>query len=292
MEKTKKNRIKKVILAALAVAAVACITSSMTLAYLTGSASKTNIFKGSPNVDAVLFEPYWDGSSKENDGAEDTSVLKQTVDGTSNEPYGKTEAEHYLNDGSASSRILKNPKMANTSQNNDGYVAMKLTYKVKLTADGDYTNVTKEEFENLVSIYYTSNIGTEEIQTGDLGINKTNWTLLSSETGKEKSAVYVYNTKLAKGTETEELFSYIKVNESIIPAQDFCLTDGKPVDSSSKAEDGYRIINLNSTTYTMPEFKIEISGAIVDADSYQSVDETPENAKIALSKLLGAENLN
>ena len=146
MEKTKKNRIKKVILAALAVAAVACITSSMTFAYLADRKEKTNVFKGSPDITAVLFEPYWDGSSKENDGAEDTSVLEQTVDGTSNEPYGKTEAKHYSNDGSGNSRILKNPKMANTSQY-DEYVAMKLTYKVKLNNDNHYQEVTKEEYE-------------------------------------------------------------------------------------------------------------------------------------------------
>lgn len=278
MEKTKKNRIKKVILAALAVAAVACITSSMTFAYLADRKEKTNVFKGSPDITAVLFEENWDGSTKDTKGAPDNDKLigNKTVEGTDSEPYGINEAKHYSNDGSGNSRILKNPKMANTSQY-DEYVAMKLTYKVKLNDDNHYQEVTKEEFENLVSFYYDNGIGNTEIDVAK-GMN-SKWVMVGEENeNKAKtSTVYVYKDKLDANTGiTEELFSYIVVNNAVVPGQDFCLTHGKVVSfddqHNDQASPGERHtkINLLSDGYTMPAFEIEITGAVVKADDYKN----------------------
>ena len=208
MEKTKKNRIKKVILAALAVAAVACITSSMTLAYMTDKKTKTNMFTGSKDVTAILYETDWDGSTDKNSDPADKATLDAGIGGNSDTPYGIREAESYA----LGNPISKNPKISNTSEY-DEYIAMKVTYKVKLnSSDVNYTVVSENEFKKLVAFGYTGsgNVGTD-------GIN-TSWTK-DSDTGEndKEAVIYYYNDKVEKGQSTQALFTTVTVSENVIP---------------------------------------------------------------------------
>lgn len=249
MEKTKKNRIKKVILAALAVATVACVTASMTVAYLTDSTEKiTNLFTGSDNVTATLYEPTWDGSSATNSGGLSDEALKNgyTPEGsTTTEVYGKEEAKKYkLGDA-----INKNPKIANTCDT-DEYVAIKLIYKIKLNAnDNEYTEVTKEEFDKLATI--------------------EGWD--SDWKKQDDTDIYVYNNIVEGQTSTSDLFTTVTVNTTVIPGQPFVLSEGN----------NGKTIALDEN-YSMPEFEILIQGAVIDTADYNSAATTPDGAAAAL----------
>lgn len=251
MEKTKKNRIKKVILAALAVATVACVTASMTVAYLTDSTEKiTNLFTGSDNVTATLYEPTWDGSSETNsNGLTDEQQVADT-----DVLYGEEEAKKYI----LGDAINKNPKIANTCDT-DEYVAIKLIYKIKLNAnDNEYTEVTKEEFDKLVTIGGWNNDWAKQGNTD----------------------IYVYN-KIVKGqnddnsyNSTSDLFTTVTVSTNVIPGQSFALYD------VTEGTTG-KTIALNKD-YSMPEFEIEIQGAVIDTADYNSAEATPAEAAAAL----------
>lgn len=257
MEKTKKNRIKKVILAALAVATVAAITVSMTMAYLTDSTEKkTNRFLGSGGVTAVLYEPDWDGSSVDNpEGLGDDQL--DSIPNT-NEPYGKKEAQKYkINDP-----ILKNPKIANTSSV-DEYVAIKLTYLIDLDGDGETEEVTKEEFEKLVTINGWSD---KWIQYGNTNIYVYNESLLCMEKSEDGDDMVV--------TSTEDLFKSITVNKELIPGEPFKLSDSKTINLSQKEPE-----------YSMPLFDIKVEGVVIDcADKTKGPSDSD---KETLASLLG-----
>lgn len=238
MEKSTKKRVRNVVLGMTSVALVAGITASLTLAYLTDTDTRDNIFTNNPSISAKLVEPGWDGDA-DGDGVVDTGVVESDL--------GKTIAGDYTVD----SAIPKDPKIFNTSATAE-YAAISVEYQVKLTKDGDYTTISKADFDEIATVNFT---GSWEKMT-TVG-NKDYYILGTSGTP----------VSIAAGAKSADLFTSVTVTTD--PAEPVTLTAGTLALSKE---------------YPLPEFQIVLNGAVIDtANESGNTDSVADNLTTLLN---------
>ncbi len=231
-----KTKYKKIALGVAAIAVCAVGISSTVAFLITKTDEKINTFTFSSSaISAQLLEPDWDGIKEyiEIDGESypvydyidddadastpmvpvfgykngdprnpvtEVGSIDDTVKADSSKTYGIDEAKGMIPGKTAE----KNPLVRNTCDE-DEWVALKLTFvysgtKNKLSA-ADLAKVN-----DIITINY----------------NTTDWELITDDSGM---MVYYYNSKLAPGTDTSELFSTVSVSYSATNEQIKALED-------------------------------------------------------------------
>lgn len=257
MERTKNSRLKKVLLAAAAIIAVASLTAGFTIALLSDTDSKENTFTGSPAIKLQLNEPKWDGYT---DGNGDGTTANPAYAGA--DTLGLEIAQSYQ----PNSVIPKNPILTNTSDDSkveNEYAAMKVVYQVrtKTTGDvatqGDFVNVTYEQFSKIATIDFATDVWNKTATTSD------------------KGDIYCYGsttalTAVAKTSSTDELFTAVTVGDlTMDPANESTLDLG----------DG---VTVTYAANSLPEFQVLVYGSAIQADNNA---DTYENNTAALAAL-------
>ncbi|HIR02919.1 MAG: hypothetical protein U0M23_10185 [Acutalibacteraceae bacterium] len=239
MEKTKNSRLKKVVLAATSVLAVASVTAGLTVAILSDTDSKTNTFPGSPAIKLQLNEPLWDGYTN---GQGDGTTVNPAAQ--NKEDLGLTIAGNYQ----PGSVIPKNPALTNTSDNatvENEYMAMKVEYQVQESTGGEFVTITAQQFARLASINF----------------NTSAWT--KTATDASGADYYCYGTantltNVAKGATTTPLFTEVTVTKN----SEFVMSS---TDETTYDLGGGKTITWDANT--LPQFKILVYGSAIQADN-------------------------
>lgn len=244
MEKSTKKRVRNVVLGMTSVALVAGITASLTLAYLTDTATVDNVFSNNPSITAKLIEPAWDADS-DGDHNEETVDTNDALYSAST-TYGLTQASDYT----VGTAINKDPKIKNTSATAE-YAAISIEYQVDLTGAGTYTTVTADDFAQIATVNFTGS-----------------WAKMTKTDASDKKEYYILGatdnpTFVAAGAISADLFTTVTVNTP--PAEAVTLSSGETLSLSS--------------TYTLPKFKIVLNGAVIDTAN-ESGENTTAAAKL------------
>lgn len=266
MEKSTKKRVRNVVLGMTSVALVAGITASLTLAYLSDTQTKTNVFSNNPTITAILTETKWNGNTDgtddgtgENDATDENAVTIFDDPNATAADFGINQAKEYL-PGVA---INKNPVVTNTNQTESEYVAIKLTYYVDLDQNGniDKANeeVTAEQFEKLATIDF----------------NTTKW-----RKNTTNSNIWHYGgdllEALVKDEATAPLFTTVTPSSSLAYGKELVLQEG---------EGDSKISVTPTKTSGLPKFEIDVKAAVIstsdDATHNQEVV-TAQDKLIAL----------
>ncbi len=264
MEKSTKKRVRNVVLGMTSVALVAGITASLTLAYLTDTATKENVFTGTEGLTGLLLEPEFDGdidgTRKFVEGSSDKLISPDdtVTKPTDNGGWGYEAAQDYM----PGDTINKNPYVKNTSDQ-DAYVKLAVKYYI------DGAESTYAEFSKFADLYYDATSQTS-----------TKWKQADSDT--TMSAFY-YKGDNADGTlaaiatdaTTDNLFKDVKIKPSLTLKKEGAgtvLYDGNTALTKGDETDKYT---------ALPKLEIKLAAVLVgrtDAD-------TTFNAQTALDSV-------
>lgn len=253
MEKSTKKRVRNVVLGMTSVALVAGITASLTLAYLTDTDSKTNVFTGTEGLTGLLLEPDFDGdidgtrTFKENTNEKEIEPDTGVEEPKDNGGWGYEAAQDYM----PGDTINKNPYVKNTSEQ-AAYVKLAVKYYI------DGTESTYAEFSKFADLYYDAD-------------NKTSTNWKQKDNDSSMSAFYYKGTnsdgtlaEVAKDAQTDNLFKDVKIKSSLTL---------KTVDGATVLYDGENAVTKGNTTTNysaLPKLEIKLAAVLVgetDADT-------------------------
>lgn len=276
MEKSTKKRVRNVVLGVTSMALVAGITASLTLAYLTDTDSKKNVFTNDPSITAKLTETKWDGDDTGNfDGTDNTKatddnakVIFDNASATADD-FGINQANGYL----PGDTINKNPVVTNTNQNESEYVALKLKYGIDLNSNGSIDSneyLIYDKFQKVAKLGDINSAWT----TGAGSINYDGTFYYGTYDGSE-----VVLTELQKGQSTAALFETVTVDKGLAYGEEITIGEFKYMSVEAVTTDS---VTLNGTTYN--------NGAIVTiGDKTYTVTAGTDGGKASLTA--GSENI-
>lgn len=247
-KQTRKTR-KKHIRNALALVLVAVISVVGTLAYLSKKTDPTtNTFTGSTGLEVKLEEPKWDENNAK-DYTPDQIILKnpQLYNGSG---WNDANNDHVIDTG----------EITHSTQY-DEYMAMRIDFQDK--------NKELITYANLMNVIDAIAFDTTNWKLVAVSADGTTWntsvdntklspSLDAAVTGA-KRMIFLYTkgedaTAVAPGSVTEPLFSQIQIRDGNM----------EPI----RALDG----SGDALTGGFPTFKIDVSGAAVDKESFKKAD--------------------
>lgn len=244
----KLKKIKNAFLFVLTLALVSAAAVAITYALGTSMGTAENTFTSEPNIDVEISELDFDNST----GHGETPHPNDYV-------LGQEKALKYY----PAAIIPKNPKLTNTSPaSNDEWVAMTVEYQVKIGTTW-YTYPGYSEFKSALASVQTS--GTNEFNT-------TNWEEKTGSNGK----VFYYKSKLAKDGNTATLFNNVIINSTFtMSGTNYVITYYNEGSAAT------------ANVSTLPDFRINLKGYAVSADTIPSYG---DDSKGALDALIGSTN--
>lgn len=270
MEKSTKKRVRNVVLGMTSVALVAGITASLTLAYLSDTQTKTNVFSNNPTITAKLTETKWNGDTTgTSDGTDDTYATDTNAkdifesETATTADFGINQAKEYL-PGVA---INKNPVVTNTNQTESEYVAIKLTYYVDLdqngTIDKATEEVTAEQFEKLATIDF----------------NTTKWYKDTTNSNIWYYGGSLLLESLLKDEATAPLFTTVTPSKDLAYGKELVLQEEILPDTSQ--------IAITPTKGTgLPKFEIDVKAAVISTSDDATHNQEGVTAQAKLLALL------
>ena len=243
-KQTRKTR-KKHIRNALALVLVAVISVVGTLAYLSKKTGPTtNTFTGSTGLEVKLEEPKWDENNAK-DYTPDQIILKNP------QLYNGSVWNDANNDD-----VIDTDEITHSTQY-DEYMAMRIDFQDK--------NKELITYANLMNVIDAIAFDTTNWKLVAVSADGTTWNTIVDNTKLSpldaavtgaKSMIFLYTkgadaTAVAPGFVTEPLFSQIQIRDG----------NTEPI----KALDG----SGDALTGGFPTFKIDVSGAAVDKESFK-----------------------
>lgn len=269
-EKNKKKKLKNTLRNVIALVLVVVISVGGTLAYLKIAATpKTNVFKGSAGLDLILTETKWDPSNNDD-------TLPAPDDGDAK------EAQTYK----SGTTYNKNPQLVNTSAFD------KITLDQNNAIDSIATDQAKYDEYVAIKIDFQDSAGSKtysDILTviNAISFDTNNWLLVDAKVNNAwVGSSNVSNTDLLKADGSIASKNDLTGKTNILNATSFIFIYADTANGTPKkllkdnaTEALYPSITTlqsipstvgggDSVTGNFPTFKLIMSGAAVDADSF------------------------